>query len=63
MASRACVIFSPRIDPERGIAIVPMGLFDDCPPRAPQEHIYVGSKADWYDIPGELPQYPEGPPS
>jgi hypothetical protein len=54
---------TPRVDAGRGIAIVPLGGLDDDPGVAPREHIFVGSKAAWYDIPGDLPQYPEGPPA
>jgi hypothetical protein len=52
----------PRIDRGRGIAIVPLGGLDDAPPIRPREHIWVGSKAPWYDIPGDLPRYEDAPP-
>ena len=39
-----------------------MGGFDDAPPHGPQEHIFVDSKAAWYDIVDDLPQNAEGPP-
>jgi hypothetical protein len=58
-----CGSSMPRIDPGRGIAIVPMGGLDDAPPVRPREHIWVGSKAPWYDIPGDLPRYEGAPPS
>lgn len=53
----------PRVDPGRGIAIAPLGGLDDDPRIRPREHIWTGSKAAWYEIPGDLPQYPEGPPA
>jgi hypothetical protein len=53
---RRCGSKMPRIDRERGIAIVPMGAFDDDPGLRPQRHIFVGSKAPWYDISDDLPQ-------
>jgi hypothetical protein len=52
----------PRVDPGRGIAVLPLGGLDDDPGVRPREHIFVGSRAAWYEIPGDLPQYPEGPP-
>ena len=58
-----CGSAAPRVDPERGIVVIPMGAFDDDPSHAPQEHIFVGSKASWFEIPGGLPQYEEGAPS
>ena len=53
----------PRMDHGRGIAIVPLGSLDDDPGVHPSEHIWVDSRAAWYDVPGDLPRYPEGPPS
>jgi len=53
----------PTVDAGRGIAIVPMGCLDDAPRTVPSEHIWVGSKSSWHEIPDSLPQYPEGPPS
>ena len=53
----------PRHDPDRNIAVVPLGSLDDDPPMRPQWHIYVGSKAPWFDIADALPQHPEGPPA
>jgi hypothetical protein len=52
----------PRVDEERHIAIVPMGTLDDDVGLRPQAHIFVDSKAPWFTISGDLPQYPEGPP-
>jgi hypothetical protein len=52
----------PRLDAERGIAVVPMGSLDDDPGVRPTRHIYVGSKAPWYEITDGLPQFDEMPP-
>ena len=60
---RACGSPLPRIDPERGIAVVPMGALDDDPGIRPQFHIFVGSKAPWFDIADDLPQHAEAAPS
>ncbi len=54
---------APRVDTGRGFAVVPMGSLDDDPGVQPSEHIWVGSRAAWYDIPGDLPQHLEGPPA
>ena len=52
----------PRVDPDREIAIVPLGALDDDPGVRPREHIFVGSKAAWHEIADDLPRYEEGPP-
>ena len=57
-----CGSAAPRVDEERGIVIIPMGSFDDDPPGRPDCHIFVASKADWFEIPGALPRYDEWPP-
>jgi hypothetical protein len=49
----------PRIDPSRDLAIVPMGALDDDPGIRPKEHIFVGSKAPWFEIADGLPQFAE----
>ncbi|MGL4488792.1 MAG: GFA family protein [Rhizobiaceae bacterium] len=36
---------------------VAMGTLIDDPSIRPREHIFVGSKAPWYDILDDLPQY------
>ena len=58
---RTCGSPMPRISPTRGIAVVPMGALDDDPGLHPQAHIFVGSKAPWFDIADQLPQHPEYP--
>jgi hypothetical protein len=45
-----------------GLFGVPLGLFDGDPGVRPEAHIFVGSKADWYEITDDLPQYQEFPP-
>jgi len=37
-----------------------MGVVDGNPPHPPGYHIYVGSKAPWYEITDDLPQYDAG---
>lgn len=58
---RTCGSAMPRTDASRGIAVVPMGSLDDDPGMRPQGHIFVGSKAPWFDIRGGLPQHVELP--
>jgi hypothetical protein len=59
---RSCGSPMPRIDASRNLAVVPMGGLDGDPVIRPAEHIFVGSKAPWYDITDALPQYAEQAP-
>lgn len=56
---RTCGSPEPHIDRDRGLAVVPMGGLDDAPPMRPQSHIFVASKAPWYEIPDDLPRHAE----
>jgi hypothetical protein len=38
---------------------VPLGVLEDNPGIRPTHHIYVGSKAPWFEITDGLPQYDE----
>lgn len=40
-----------------------LGILDDCPTQRPTFHIYVGSKAGWYEITDELAAYEGRPPA
>jgi len=60
---RICGASMPRIDEARGIAVVPMGAFDDDPGVRPERHIYVDSKASWDEITDGLPTFAGPPPS
>jgi hypothetical protein len=40
---------------------VALGVLDDDPGVRPACHIFVGSKAPWYEITDSLPQYPTRP--
>lgn len=57
----ACGAKLPRLDPERKLAVVPMGSLDDDPGIRPREHIFTGSKAAWDEIGDGLPQHTEAP--
>lgn len=37
--------------------MVPMGAIDQDPGLRPQAHIYTGSKAPWFEITDDLPQF------
>jgi hypothetical protein len=60
---RSCGASMPRRDEGRGIAIIPMGSFDDDPGVRPERHIYVDSRAPWEQIQDDLPQFAGAPPS
>jgi hypothetical protein len=59
---RRCGSKLPNVDRERGIAIVPMGSFDDDPGIRPREHIFVQDRAPWVGIHDDLPQHAQRPP-
>jgi hypothetical protein len=59
---RVCGSSMPRVDPQRGVVVIPAGGLDDDPGGREREHIFVASKAPWYEIADELPQYDEYPP-
>ena len=40
---------------------IPLALLDN-PPVRPELHCFVASKAPWFEITDDLPQYPEYPP-
>ena len=44
-------------DPDPGNYGLAMGTLDDDPGVLPSYHIFVGSKAPWYDITDHLPQF------
>ena len=39
-----------------------LGLLDQDPGRRALAHLWVSSKAPWFEIADQLPQFPEGPP-
>jgi hypothetical protein len=58
---RVCGSPMPCVSRERGIAVVPMGALDDHPGVTPASHIFVASRAPWFAIADDLPQYDEYP--
>jgi hypothetical protein len=59
---RVCGSSLPRVDRQRGIVVIPAGGVDDDPGGREREHIFVASKAPWYEIADGLAQYDEYPP-
>ena len=41
---------------------IAIGTLDEDPGARPEAHIFVGSKAPWYEIEDDLPQHDEYPP-
>ncbi len=54
---------SPLVSMHSGrVGEIVLASVDGDPGMKPREHIFVGSKADWYDISDSLPQHEEWPP-
>ncbi|MEE8558515.1 MAG: GFA family protein [Myxococcota bacterium] len=56
---RVCGSSLPEVHPQQ--VVVPAGTLDDDPGTRPGCHIFTGSKASWFEITDELPQYEEYP--
>ena len=54
---RVCGSCAPMTVPERQLVLVPAGLLDDDPGVRPALHMFVGSKAPWWEITDEAPQF------
>ncbi len=54
---RICGSDVPRHSPKIGRVNIPAGCLDTDPGIRPGYHIFVGSKAPWYDISDALPQF------
>jgi hypothetical protein len=53
----------PRQPKGSDIVLIPAGSLDDAAPIEPQARIFSESRASWSCSDGELPAYPELPPS
>ena len=53
----ACGSDVARRSPQINGVVIPAGGLDDDPGFAPQAHIFVGSRANWYAITDPLPQF------
>ena len=58
---RVCGSNMPVLEGGGGVNI-PAGTLDDDPGVRPMVHIFVASKAPWFDIEDALPQFEEFPP-
>ena len=47
----------------RGFFVIPAGSLDTDPGIRPQAHIFVGSKAPWFEITDNIPQFTEASPA
>ena len=63
MFCASCGSPMPLIDRARNYGVVPAGSLDDDPGTRPSHHIFVASKAPWFEIADDLPQHPEFPPA
>ena len=57
-----CSSTLPRVQPGIGAVVIPAGSIDGDVAGRPRVHIFVASKAPWYEIPDGLPQHPESAP-
>ncbi len=51
-----------RFDSRPDVYGLPLGCLDNDPGVRPGMHVFVGSKAPWFDITDTLPRYQEFPP-
>jgi hypothetical protein len=58
---RHCGSPVPRVVASTGYVVVPCGVLDTAPGIPIHSHIFVGSKAPWYEITDSLPQWEELP--
>jgi hypothetical protein len=54
---RHCGSSVPRVVPSTGYVVVPCGSLDDSPGIPVTSHIFVASKAPWFDITDRLPRW------
>lgn len=59
---KTCGSVAPLLMKSMDLAICPAGNLTQDIQERPQYHVFVGSKASWYTITDELPQYEEYPP-
>lgn len=53
----ACGSFLFSVVRDGSFVHVALGVLQDCPTIRPAAHIFVGSKAPWFTITDDLPQY------
>ena len=59
---RQCGGSVPQVSEPRGIVVIPASALDTDPLIRPMAHIFVASKAPWFEITDSLQQVPEYPP-
>lgn len=59
---RHCGSPVPWLQPDGEYAILPAGALDQDPGTRPVHHIFVGSKAPWFEITDALPHHDEHAP-
>ena len=59
---RVCGSNAPRVVEDLKVVSIPAGLLDDDPGVRPGLHIFVGSKAPWWEITDAAPQFEEWVP-
>jgi len=59
---KSCGSGVPRLDPERKIAVIPMGALDDDPKRGVDSNIFTADAPAWYPAVGDIPAF-DGPPA
>lgn len=59
---RVCGSNLPVLEDEGTHVIIPAGALDNDPEVRPIVHIHTSSKASWYQITDELPQFAKFPP-
>ena len=57
----ASLVYWTRTASDRQYVRVPYGTLSDEPALKPMGHMFVGSKAPWYEILDELPQHDKYP--
>lgn len=55
------LVYWTRTTPEAAYVRIPYGTLADEPALKPMAHMFVGSKAPWYEILDDLPQHDEYP--
>ncbi len=58
---KSCGSSVPRPRPDGSLFNIPAGSLDEAPGDEPLGHIYVGSKAPWYEVTDDKPQWQEMP--
>ncbi len=59
---RKCGGSTPRVAVARSMVVVPAGPLDTDPGARPMAHIFVESKATWFEIADSIPQFAQMPP-